>query len=67
MFRWARLHRPETSSTRGVELVEAVPMDTREAGPWAWEVETPRGILRGRDDLAGDRVGAIIAALVSSR
>lgn len=41
-------------------------MDTRDAGPWAWEVETPRGILRGRDDLAGDRVGAIIAALVRS-
>ena len=35
LFRWARLHRSMASSSRAVELVEAVPLETTEAGSWA--------------------------------
>ena len=64
LFRWARLHRSMASSSRAVELVEAVPLETTEPGSWAWEVELPRGTLRGRDNLGDDRVHAIIAAVL---
>ena len=66
LFRWARLHRRGACSPRGVQLIEAVPIDAGERGPWAWEVETPRGVVRGRDQLDGDRVRAIIEVLVGS-
>lgn len=64
LFRWERMHRRKGSSSRSVELVEAVPLDT--TGPWSWEVETPRGCVRGRDELDAERVRAIIGALVGS-
>ena len=54
------------SSSRAVELVEAVPMETVQSGSWAWEIELPRGTLRGRDNLDEDRVHAIIVAVPRS-
>ncbi len=41
-------------------------MDTREAGPWSWEVETPGGVVPGRSDLDEVRLIAVIGALVEA-